>query len=58
MVKNSFGEIKINKDVAGDRIDIVDAVIDAWTQAMTSETKIDAEQQADEWLAYMDTLGI
>ena len=58
VVKNSFGEIKINKDVAGDRIDIVDAIIDAWTQAMTSETKIDAEQQTDEWLAYMDTLGI
>jgi phage terminase large subunit-like protein len=34
VVNNSFKEIKIDKDLAQKRIDPVDAVIDAWTEAM------------------------
>jgi phage terminase large subunit-like protein len=34
VVNNSFKEIKIDKDLAQKRIDCVDAVIDAWTEAM------------------------
>lgn len=40
-VSNSFGEIKLDKDLQSKRIDPVDAVIDAWKMAMTQETAID-----------------
>jgi phage terminase large subunit-like protein len=36
-VSNSFKEIKIDKDLAVKRIDPVDAVIDAWKEAMKGE---------------------
>lgn len=55
---NSFGEIKIDKETAGNRIDIIDSIIDAWTQAMSGEAKENAEQQAADWLDFMDKLGI
>ena len=37
VVHNSFKEIKIDKDLSQKRIDCVDAVIDAWTEAMKGE---------------------
>lgn len=37
-VSNSFGEIKIDKDLQQKRIDPVDAIIDAWKMAMGSAT--------------------
>ncbi len=37
LVYNSFKEQKIDKDLAQKRIDCVDAVIDAWTEAMKGE---------------------
>jgi phage terminase large subunit-like protein len=43
-VKNSFGEIKIDKEVDSDRIDPVDAVIDAWKMAMGQNTTVDLNE--------------
>ena len=53
-VSNSFGEIKIEKDLRTERIDIVDAAIDAWTQAMKGETKPDANEFLQLWLQQND----
>lgn len=47
---NSFGEIKIDKDTRTERIDIIDAIIDAWTMAMKGEVKVDYNASALEWL--------
>ena len=52
-IKNNYGEIKIDKSLQTERIDPVDAVIDAWTQAMKTETEADAAQAVEEWLAMM-----
>lgn len=49
-VSNSFGEIKIEKDLRTERIDIVDAVIDAWTMAMKGEVKPDVNEFVEMWL--------
>lgn len=49
-VSNSFGEIKIDKDLRTERIDIVDAIIDAWTMAMKGEEKPDANDFLQLWL--------
>ena len=49
-VSNSFGEIKIEKDLRTERIDIVYAVIDAWTLAMKGEVKPDANEFLQLWL--------
>lgn len=46
---NSFGEIKIDKEVKTDRIDIIDAIIDAWTMAMKAETKVDLNKALQLW---------
>ena len=51
---NSFGEIKIEKDLRTERIDIVDAVIDAWTLAMKGEVKPDANESLEIWLHQME----
>lgn len=48
-VSNSFGEIKIDKETATDRIDIVDAIMDAWAMAMKNEEKPDAAKYLDMW---------
>lgn len=48
-VSNSFGEIKIDKELASDRIDIIDAIIDAWTEAMKNEEKPDINDLVDMW---------
>lgn len=47
---NSFGEIKIDKEYATERIDIVDAIIDAWTMAMKGEVKPDVNEFVEMWL--------
>lgn len=49
-ISNSFGEIKIDKDISVDRIDACDAVVDAWTMAMKDEYKVDANEFANDWL--------
>lgn len=49
-VSNSFGEIKIEKDLQTERIDIVDAIIDAWTMAMKGEVKPDVNEFVALWL--------
>lgn len=49
-VSNSFGEIKIEKDLQTERIDIVDAIIDAWTMAMKGEVKPDVNEFVQLWL--------
>lgn len=47
---NSFGEIKIEKEHQTERIDIVYAIIDAWTMAMRGEMKPDINEFLDLWL--------
>lgn len=53
-VSNSFGEIKIEKDLRIERIDIVDAIIDAWTMAMKGAEKPDADTIVEEWLEQIE----
>lgn len=52
-IKNNYGEIKVDKSLQTERIDPVDAVIDAWTQAMKTETEANAAQAVEEWLEMM-----
>jgi phage terminase large subunit-like protein len=52
-VSNSFGEIKIDKDLRVKRIDPVDAVIDAWKEAMKNETKSDINEITEDYLKMM-----
>lgn len=49
-VSNSFGEIKIDKEFRTERIDIIDAIIDAWVMAMKGEIKPDANKFLDLWM--------
>ena len=49
-VKNNYGEIKIDKGEQEERIDPVDAIIDAWTKAMSDETNMDSDEMIDRWL--------
>lgn len=52
---NSFGEIKINKDLKVKRIDTVDAIIDAWKIAMTQQAGIvDLKEVTND---YLDLMG-
>ena len=50
-ISNNYGEIKIDKDITEERIDPIDAIIDAWKLAMKSEYKPDTNDLIDEWLA-------
>ena len=50
-ISNNYGEIKIDKDITEDRIDPIDAIIDAWKLAMKDEYKPDANDFVSEWLA-------
>ncbi len=52
-VSNSFGEIKIDKDLRRKRIDPVDAVIDAWKVAMKEEYKPNINQLTEDYLKMM-----
>lgn len=47
---NSFGEIKIDKEYQTERIDVIDAIIDAWTAAMKGEVKQNTAESVEEWL--------
>lgn len=49
-VSNSFGEIKIEKEYQTERIDIIYAIIDAWTMAMKGEEKPDINEYVEMWL--------
>lgn len=51
VVSNSFGERKIDKEVQSDRIDSIDAIIDAWKAAMKEEYSTDLDEDVNEWLA-------
>lgn len=53
-ISNSFGEIKIDKNLQQKRIDPVDAIIDAWKMAMTQEVGINFNKVTDE---YLDMMG-
>lgn len=49
-ISNNYGEIKIDKDITTDRIDPIDAIIDAWKPAMKEEYKPDINESVNEWL--------
>ena len=49
-ITNNYGEVKIDKDIATERIDPVDAVIDAWKVAMCGDNLVDADEIVEEWL--------
>lgn len=52
---NSFGEIKVKKEVNKKRIDVVDAVIDAWKIAMIQQREdINITEVTDD---YLDMMG-
>lgn len=51
---NSFGEIKVKKEVNKKRIDVIDAVIDAWKIAMTQQREdINKTEVTDDYLNMM-----
>ena len=49
-ISNNYGEVKIDKDITTQRIDPVDAVIDAWKVAMCGEQAQTTEEIVAEWL--------
>lgn len=52
---NSFGEIKIDKQTQTQRIDPVDAVIDAWKLYLLSKnSSFDVNQSVSDWLEMME----
>ncbi len=58
-VSNSFGEIKIDKQTQKNRIDPVDAVIDAWKIMLLNKTEniADVNESVEEWLKVMKLKG-
>ncbi len=52
-VGNSYGEVKIDKKVKTDRIDPVDALIDAWLMAMQEEQAVNLDDVVEEYLSLM-----
>lgn len=52
-VSNSFGEIKIDKNLQTQRIDPVDAIIDAWKMAMASAGGINLTEATNDFLDMM-----
>ena len=53
-ISNSYGEIKIDKDLAEDRIDPVDAIIDAWVMAMKDEYLVDSQELVNSYLQMLE----
>lgn len=47
---NSFGEIKVEKEYQTERIDIIYAIIDAWTSAMKGDAKPDLNEAFEMWM--------
>lgn len=57
VISNNYGEIKIDKDVSTQRIDPVDAVIDAWKVAMCGDTAQTTDEIVEEWLKMYEKHG-
>lgn len=53
-VSNSFGEIKLDKDLQQKRIDPVDAIIDAWKEAMGDLGQVNMKEITND---YLDMMG-
>lgn len=53
VIYNSFKEKKIEKNVAIERIDAIDAIIDAWKMAMTGEISVIYQEMVDEYLEFL-----
>lgn len=53
-ISNNYGEVKVDKDVSTQRIDPVDAVIDAWKVAMCGDSTPDAEELVQQWAEMME----
>lgn len=53
-ISNSYGEIKIDKDLAEDRIDTADAIIDAWVMAMKDEYIVDTQEMVNAYLQMIE----
>lgn len=53
VIYNSFGEMKVDKEKYTKRIDVVDAIIDAWKMAMSAEV-IDIQETTN---SYLDMMG-
>ena len=53
---NSFGEIKVDKMTQTNRIDAVDAIIDAWKMYLTEKKsgKLEGEAALDAWLGALE----
>lgn len=51
--RNSFGEVKIDKETVTHRIDPVDAIIDAWKMAMAQNLGININKTTDNYLKMM-----
>ena len=51
-ISNNYGEIKIDKDITTERIDPIDAIIDAWKPAMKEEYRPDINESVNEWLEH------
>ena len=49
-ISNNYGEIKIDKDITEERIDPIDAIIDAWKLAMREEYREDINDIVSIWL--------
>ena len=50
VISNNYGEIKIDKDITEERIDPIDAILDAWKAAMKEEYVPDVNETVNEWL--------
>lgn len=55
VTKNSFGEIKINKETVGARIDPIYAIVDAWKILFLNKdvSYYNANEAVDDWFAMM-----
>lgn len=55
VITNNYGEIKVDKEIATDRIDPVDALIDCWKAAMCGNDGQSVEETVEEWLKMYET---
>lgn len=55
ITSNSFGEIKIDKQAQKNRIDPVDAIIDAWKiMLLNKKEDVDINESVEDWLKLME----
>lgn len=52
-----YKEITISKDVNTDRIDPIDAVIDAWHEAMKDDQEVDQTEVMNSYLGFLEKAG-